>query len=175
MSCIQIQDRTDRGSNPRHERYTEGEIAHHRAMAEEAAVQWPDLGGPSNYATRWTRTNRPPRTLILDPSRDVSSTRVSDELPSLALGIVATTFDKQPPSKPTQRADVKPQKSARDQRTINLVETSSGARKKGTRRGRKQGSRERPVAGYWSPLDKGYGGGKSMSTLWGYGLGMSLK
>ena len=162
--------------NPRYQGYTDTELACRQKVAVEAAVEWPQLGGPSSYANRWTRTNRSSRTMAIEERDDASKS--ASALPTLILGSVESAPHLRPMA-PTGKSAMRATKTPTSQGTnqgirVNLMETGKVGTKKGTRRGRKKKSRERPVPAYWTPSDP-HLGGKSMSTLWGYGLGMSVK
>ena len=147
--------------NPRHQESTEAEKSTRRERAESSAVSMTgaDLGGPSTIADRWSRRSRTPRSLTtstpLDHHQSLSIISINPDESGM------TTPSN--PSRPTGKA-------------IPVIEVKSAQSSKGgARRGRSKRKRgiERPQPGYWRP--KGGLGGKSQSTVWGYGVGMPVK
>lgn len=148
--------------NPRHRYPTdeEKEIRRQRAEASAVSMTGADLGGPSSIAERWSRSSRAPRSLTIS--------KPLDERQGLAIFAVdpdesgkATSAGI--PSRPTSKE-------------IPVIDVKTGqSSKRGVRRGRskRKKSTERPQPGYWRP--KGGLGGKTQSTLWGYGVGMPVK
>jgi hypothetical protein len=148
--------------NPRHRDSTEEEkaVRRHRAEASAVSMTGTDLGGPSTIADRWSRTSKTPRSLTtstpLEDHRGLSILSVDPDEPD-----TATPASK--PSRPTSTA-------------IPVIEVNTAqSSKRGVRRGRSKRKKgiERPQPGYWRP--KGGLGGKSQSTIWGYGVGMPVK
>jgi len=148
--------------NPRHRDHTQEEKATRRQRAEASAVHMTgsDLGGPSTLADRWSRTSRTPRSLTtstpLQDHRGLSILRIDPDESNMA----------SPASKPNR-----PTSTAIPVIEVNTAQSS----KRGVRRGRSKRKKgiERPQPGYWRP--KGGLGGKSQSTIWGYGVGMPVK
>jgi hypothetical protein len=147
--------------NPRHRESTEDEkaVRRHRAEASAVSMTGTDLGGPSTIADRWSRTSKTPRSLT-------TSTPLEDHR-----GLSILSVD------PDESSMTVPSKSSRPTSTaIPVLEVRTAqSSKRGVRRGRskRKKSTERPQPGYWRP--KGGLGGKSQSTIWGYGVGMSVK
>jgi hypothetical protein len=148
--------------NPRHRDSTEEEKAVRRQRAEASAVSMTctDLGGPSTIADRWSRTSKTPRSLTtstpLDDHRELCILSVDPDESD-------TAIPASKPSRPTSTA-------------IPVIEVKTGqSSKRGVRRGRSKRKKglERPQPGYWRPI--GGLGGKSQSTIWGYGVGMPVK
>jgi hypothetical protein len=148
--------------NPRHRDYTQEEKAILRERAEASAISMTgtDLGGPSTISDRWSRKSRTPRSLAtptpLDDNQGLCILSVNPDESD-----IATRASK--PSRPTSLA-------------IPVIEVKTAQPSKGgLRRGRSKRKRstERPQPGYWRP--KGGLGGKSQSTIWGYGVGMPVK
>jgi hypothetical protein len=148
--------------NPRHRDSTGEEKAVRRQRAEASAVTMTgaDLGGPSTIADRWSRTSRTPRLLTtatpLDDHRGLCILRVDPDESDMAT----------PASRPSR-----PISKAIPVIEVNTAQSSKAAVRRG-RSKRKKGI-ERPLPGYWRP--KGGLGGKSQSTIWGYGVGMPVK
>ena len=148
--------------NPRHRDSTEDEkaVRRHRAEASAVSMTGTDLGGPSTIADRWSRISETPRSLTnstpLDNHRGLCILSVDPDESGMA-----TPASK--PSRPTSTA-------------IPVIEVNTAqSSQRGVRRGRtkRKKSTERPQPGYWRP--KGGLGGKSQSTIWGYGIGMPVK
>jgi len=148
--------------NPRHRDYTQEEKATRRLRAEASAVSMTgsDLGGPSTIADRWSRSSQTSRSLTtstsLDDHRGLSILRIDPDESDMA-----TPASKQ--SRPTSTG-------------IPVIEVRTAqSSKRGVRRGRSKCKKgiERPLPGYWRP--KGGLGGKTQSTIWGYGVGMPIK
>lgn len=148
--------------NPHYTPYTDHQLAFRRKIAEESAVEWPLLGGPSNYADRWTRSNQPTRIFIVKPEDQATPAPPAVRFPEILLGSV----------EPAQ-SDTKTKGRGKG-RFIPLREVDESQKKRAVRRGRKKRTRERPVPAYWKPGTGGHNGGKSAITLWGYGLGMAI-
>jgi hypothetical protein len=147
--------------NPRHRDSTEEEkaVRRHRAEASAVSMTGTDLGGPSTISDRWSRTSKTPRSLT-------TSTHLDDDRGLRILSVDPDEFGTTTPSNPSRPSStVIP---VIDVRTAQLS-------KRGVRRGRskRKKSTERPQPGYWRP--KGGLGGKSQSTIWGYGVGMPVK
>ena len=148
--------------NPRHQDFTNEEVEIRRQRAEASAVSMTgaDLGGPSSMAERWSRSSRAPRSLTIP--------KPLDERQGLAIFAVDPDESGEAtsagiPSRPTSK-------------TIPVIDVKNAqSSKRGVRRGRskRKKSTERPQPGYWRP--KGGLGGKSQSTIWGYGVGMPVK
>jgi hypothetical protein len=148
--------------NPRHRGLTQEEevIRIQRAEASAVSMTGTDLGGPSTIADRWSRTSKAPRSLTtstpLEDHRGLSILSVDPDESDMA-----TPASK--PSRPTSTA-------------IPVLEVRTAQpSERGVRRGRSKRKKgiERPQPGYWRP--KGGLGGKSQSTIWGYGIGMPVK
>jgi hypothetical protein len=119
-----------------------------------------DLGGPSTVADRWSRSTRQPRQFTTSEPLTKGDGLVLFRIDSDESGMAT------PPMGSSRKASS----------AIPLVEvTPTHLRKGGVRRGRRKRkkSTERPQPGYWRP--KGGLGGKSQSTIWGYGVGMPVK
>jgi len=148
--------------NPRHRYPTdeEKEIRRQRAEASAVSMTGADLGGPTSIAERWSRISRVPRSLT-------TSTSLDDHQ-----GLVILSVDPDESGKATSAVNTRRATS----KAIPVVDVKTGqSSKRGVRRGRskRKKSTERPQPGYWRP--KGGLGGKTQSTLWGYGVGMPVK
>ena len=148
--------------NPRHRDYAQEEKAIRRERAEASAVSMAgtDLGGPSTIADRWSRSSQTSRSLTtstsLDDHRGLIILRIDPDESNM-------TTPASKPNRPTSTA-------------IPVIEVKTEQSSKiGVRRGRSKRKKgiERPQPGYWRP--KGGLGGKSQSTIWGYGVGMPVK
>ena len=147
--------------NPRHREITKEEKAVRRQRAEASAesMTGADLGGPSTIADRWSRTSRTPRPLA-------TSTPLDDHRGLCILSINPDESGMTTPSNPSRPTS----------KAIPAIEVKTAQSSKiGVRRGRNKRKKgiERPQPGYWRP--KGRLGGKSQSTIWGYGVGMPVK
>jgi hypothetical protein len=140
--------------NPRHNATSEEEKTRRRIMAESSAVDFPNLGGPSTLAERWSRTSRPLRPLSTPATLEASNLILLEVGPDHKLTRPIT--------------QIRPGQS----RPIPLLEVHPTSKTKGMRRSRK-GKRKRAEAAYYCP--SGELGGKSQMTLWGYGVGMPVK
>jgi hypothetical protein len=130
-----------------------------RAEASAVSMTGSDLGGPSTIADRWSRTSRTPRSLT-------TSTPLDDHR-----GLSILSVDPHESSMTTPSNSSRPSGTAIPVIEVNTAQSS----KRGVRRGRSKRKKgiERPQPGYWRP--KGGLGGKSQSTIWGYGVGMPVK
>lgn len=128
-----------------------------RHRTEASAVTAPDLGGPSTIAERWSRSSRTPRSL---------TTNTTETLPDEPLAILQ--IDQDYGSAPASM------QNGKTGRSMHLIPVQSKELKKaGVRRSRSKRPVERPPPKYWRPK-RGLGG-KSQSTIWGYGVGMPIK
>lgn len=142
----------DRRSNPRHQRYTDDEVSRRREVARDAAVAYPELGGPSTLATRWTRSGQHPRVLAAVDAAEAQAHQnwlVGSLRPHTPDDVCRPTV-------------------------VRLTEPDHGHGRKKTRRGRAKNLKHRPGPAYWTPEGRGIKGGKSMSTMWGHGLGVAV-
>lgn len=125
-------------------------------MAESSAVDYPDLGGPSVVAERWSRTSQSSRELSTAAPVEHSSGPILLEVGPSYKSTNSTISATSLVSTPIPLLEVHP----------SLKQT------RGTRRSRK-GKRKRAEATYYRPSDEL--GGKSQMTLWGHGVGMPVR
>jgi hypothetical protein len=163
--------------NPRHEPLSQEAIATRHHQAQSSAVEWPDLGGPSTFADRWTRASNPIRTVTTQEQ----SSPLKEDTRILVIDIPRqgqrSGFDSRTESTTTTihvNADTIPHMACQDdlKRPKKRIRRCRSSRRNAKGQGQigvKDKSRQ--VAGYYYPPD--HLGGKSMSTLWDYGLGMS--
>ena len=149
-----------RNSRHRYPTDEEKEIRRQRAEASAVSMTGADLGGPSSIAEPWSRISQLPRSLS-------TSTPLDDHQ-----GLAILSVDSDESSRATSA--VNPSRSTSKAIPVIGVKTAQPS-KRGVRRGRSKRKRstERPQPGYWRP--KGGLGGKSQSTIWGYGIGMPVK
>ncbi|WVQ79796.1 hypothetical protein IAT38_001896 [Cryptococcus sp. DSM 104549] len=162
-------------ANPRHIPWTEEHSERIRRVAAEAAVEAPDLGGPSTYHQKWTRDDQPTRALKAAATDGYPST------PDLFIGVVPRPRrPTRPPPPRTPDSSVAPaptpKKAKKTDPTTQSIPTipltpmapspAPSTPAKRTRRGRRRSSTTHATPRFWAP-PPGLGG-KARGYAWGY-------